>query len=135
MQGARRRPWRALRPRRATPQTHVSRPTLRDRADFASSVVVASSLGVDPTTSAPPRLKRNLPRSRPRGLLRQAPSTEAPFELQRERTHGGLLDGGHRQARYLRQALEAAACVFVTGRDRPVESLPVEQIDVRERRL
>src|SRR5580693_9116753 len=78
MQGARRGPWWALRPSRATPQTPLTKPTLRDRADFASSVVVASSLGVDPTSSAPPRLKRNLPRSRPRGLLRQAPRLAAP---------------------------------------------------------
>src|SRR5580693_4900574 len=65
----------APRPSRATPQTPLSQPTLRDRADFASSIVVASSLGLDPTTSAPPRLKRNLPRSRPRGILRQAPES------------------------------------------------------------
>src|SRR5882757_346796 len=73
MQGARRRPWRAPRASRATPQTPLCLPTLRDRADFPSLVVVASSLGFDPTTSAPPRLRGNLPRSRPRGILRQAP--------------------------------------------------------------
>ena len=76
MQGARRRSWWAARTSRATPQTPLSLPTLRDRADFASSVVVASLLGLDPTASAPPRLKRKLPRSRPRGLLRQAPIIE-----------------------------------------------------------
>jgi len=39
-------------------KTPLPLPTLRDRADFASCFVVASSLGVDPTSSAPPRLKR-----------------------------------------------------------------------------
>jgi len=73
MQGARRRAWWAPRPSRATPQTPFFKPTLRDRANFASFVVVASSLGANPTSSAPPRLKRNLPRSRPRGIPRQAP--------------------------------------------------------------
>src|ERR1700730_8575401 len=47
-------------------------PTLRDRADFPSCGVVASSLGAYPTSSAPPCLRGNLPRSRPRGTLRQA---------------------------------------------------------------
>src|SRR5579859_1676502 len=76
---------------RATPQTphrtdpmacqdptvaHEQRalPTLRDRADFPSCGVVASLLGIYPTSSAPPCLRGNLPRSRPRGILRQAPS-------------------------------------------------------------
>src|SRR5260370_34550872 len=58
---------------RATPQTPLSQPTLRDRADFPSSIVVASLLGPSPTASAPPRLRGNLPRSRPREILRQAP--------------------------------------------------------------
>src|SRR6266849_6936023 len=90
MQGARRRPWWLPRASRATPQTpprtdplacqgtavaHVQTalPTLRDRADFPSSIVVASLLGPRPTASAPPRLRGNLPRSRPREILRQAP--------------------------------------------------------------
>jgi hypothetical protein len=66
MQGARRRPWRVPRSSRATPQTPLSLPTLRTLADFASCFVVASLLGIYPTASAPPRLKRNLPLSRPR---------------------------------------------------------------------
>src|ERR1700688_175197 len=74
-------------------------PTLRDRADFPSCGVVlgapaprpvgpprsrrssrlpadlvASLLGIYPTSSAPPCLRGNLPRSRPREILRQAPS-------------------------------------------------------------
>src|SRR5713226_9083908 len=73
MQGARRRPWWLPRASRATPQTPLSLPTLRDRADFPSSIVVASLLGPGPTASAPPRLRGNLPRSRPREILRQAP--------------------------------------------------------------
>src|ERR1700674_3087217 len=73
MLGARRRPWWLPRASRATPQTPLSQPTRRDRADFPSLVVVASSLGLDPTASAPPRLRENLPRSRPREILRQAP--------------------------------------------------------------
>src|SRR5271163_3986219 len=76
MQGARRGTWWVLRPNRATPQTPLTRPTLRDRADFASSIVVASLLGLDPTASAPPRLKPNPARSRPRGILRQAPGAQ-----------------------------------------------------------
>src|SRR5260221_8983314 len=58
---------------RATPQTPLSLPTLRDRADFPSCGVVASLLGTYPTASAPPCLRGNLPRSRPRRILRQAP--------------------------------------------------------------
>src|SRR3981189_3629672 len=50
-----------------------SLPTLRDRADFPSCGVVASLLGHYPTASAPPCLRGNLPRSRPREILRQAP--------------------------------------------------------------
>src|SRR5260221_12489883 len=90
MQGARRRPWWLPRASRATPQTpqrteppappntmvaleQSALPTLRDRADFPSCGVVASSLGVGPTSSAPPCLRGNLPRSRPREILRQAP--------------------------------------------------------------
>src|ERR1700737_3100301 len=73
MQGARRRPWWAPRTSRATPQTPLSLPTLRERADFSSFVVVASLLELGPTASAPPRLRKNLPRSRPRGIPRQAP--------------------------------------------------------------
>ena len=46
----------------ATPQTRLSQP-----------IVVTSLLGVNPTASAVPRLKRNLSLVRPRGLLRQAP--------------------------------------------------------------
>src|SRR6202795_939353 len=61
---------------RATPQTPLSLPTLRDRADFPSSIVVASSLGPSPTASAPPRLRGNLPRSRPREIPTQAPKPE-----------------------------------------------------------
>src|SRR5450631_4714694 len=53
-------------------------PTPRERADFPSFVVVASSLGLDPTASAPPRLRGNLPRSRPRRILRQAPKFDYP---------------------------------------------------------
>ena len=75
MQGAWRGPWWALWASHATPQTPLPLPTLRERADFPSLVVVASSLGLDPTASAPPRLRGNLPRSRPRRLLRQAPSS------------------------------------------------------------
>ena len=53
---------------------HRSLPTLRDRADFPSCGVVASLLGHYPIASAPPCLGGNLPRSRPREILRQAPS-------------------------------------------------------------
>src|SRR5258708_21146295 len=74
MQGARSRPWWAPRASRATPQTPLAEPTLRERTDLPSFVVVASSLGSNPTSSAPPRLKANPSRSRPRGILRQAPS-------------------------------------------------------------
>src|SRR5712691_10930126 len=74
MPGARRGPWWLPRASRATPQTPLSLPTLRDRADFPSCGVVASSLGIYPTSSAPPCLRGNLPRSRPREILRQAPS-------------------------------------------------------------
>src|SRR5260370_27008185 len=73
MQGARRRPWWIPRASRATPQTPLALPTLRDRADFPSSIVVASLLGIDPTASAPPRLRGNLARSRSREILTQAP--------------------------------------------------------------
>src|SRR5450755_2387701 len=73
MQGARRRPWLIPRTSRATPQTPLPEPTLRERTDLPSVVVVASSLGSNPTSSAPPRLKANPSRSRPRGILRQAP--------------------------------------------------------------
>src|SRR5271168_1940464 len=59
--------------RRATPQTPLAEPTLRERTDLASFIVVASSLGAYPTSSAPPRLKPNPSRSRPRGILRQVP--------------------------------------------------------------
>src|SRR6202043_3662178 len=76
MQGARARPWWLPRASRATPQTPLSLPTLRDRADFPSCGVVASLLGIDPTASAPPCLRENLPRSRPRKILRQAPWCE-----------------------------------------------------------
>src|ERR1700674_642307 len=48
-------------------------PTLRTLADFPSCGVVASLLGIYPTSSAPPCLRGNLPRSRPREILRQAP--------------------------------------------------------------
>ena len=67
----------------------LSLQTLRERADFPSFVVVASSLGLDPTASAPPRLRKNLPRSRPRGILRQAP---------RGRPHYRTLDRPRRDA-------------------------------------
>src|ERR1700720_1420727 len=78
-----------------------SLPTLRDRADFPSCGVVlgapaprpvgpprsrrssrlpadlvASLLGHYPTSSAPPCLRGNLPRSRPREILRQAPEVD-----------------------------------------------------------
>src|SRR5260370_38461542 len=76
MQGARRGPWWVPRASRATPQTPLSLPTLRDRADFPSCGVVASLLGTYPTSSAPPCLRGNLPRSRPRRILRQAPNLE-----------------------------------------------------------
>jgi cell division septation protein DedD len=89
MQGARRRPWRAPRSSRATPQTPLSQPTRRERADFPSFVVVASSLGLDPTTSAPPRLRGNLPRSRPRRILRQAP--QPALEKESSPPNGPLL--------------------------------------------
>src|SRR5580692_2415867 len=79
MQGARRRPWLIPRPSRATPQTPLAEPTLRERTDLPSFVVVASSLGSYPTSSAPPRLKANPSRSRPRGILRQAPCLGAGF--------------------------------------------------------
>src|ERR1700688_4547751 len=93
MQGAWRRPWRAPRTSRATPQTPLSLPTLRERADFPSFVVVASSLGLDPTASAPPRLRGNLPRSRLRGILRQAPlggPVADPVALMHTRGIGGI---------------------------------------------
>src|SRR5260370_19297330 len=61
---------------RATPQTPLSLPTLRDRADFPSCGVVASLLGIYPTASAPPCLRGNLPRPRPRQILSQAPGGE-----------------------------------------------------------
>jgi len=78
MQGARRRPWWLPRASRATPQTpqrtdpparsnttvahqQSALPTLRDRADFPSCGVVASLLGIYPTSSAPPCLRGNLP--------------------------------------------------------------------------
>src|SRR5260370_30811761 len=80
MHGARRRPWWLPRASRATPQTPLSLPTLRDRADFPSSIVVASSLGPGPTASAPPRLRGNLPRSRPREILRQAPGYDTQMD-------------------------------------------------------
>src|SRR5882762_3392665 len=84
------RPVVVPRASRATPQTphrtdplsrhgttvaheQTALPTLRDRADFPSSIVVASLLGPCPTASAPPRLRGNLPRSRPCEILRQAP--------------------------------------------------------------
>src|ERR1700676_2417815 len=76
MQGARRRPWWVPPASRATPQTPLSLPTLRDRADFPSCGVVASLLGIYPTASAPPCLRGNLPRSRPREILRQAPGSQ-----------------------------------------------------------
>src|SRR5437660_1393102 len=85
MQGARRRPWLIPRPSRATPQTPLAEPTLRDRTDLPSFVVVASSLGLDPTTSAPPRLKANPSRSRPRGIPRQAPGRSAILRALRRR--------------------------------------------------
>src|ERR1700731_3590409 len=78
MQGARRRPWFIPRASRATPQTPLAEPTLRERTDLPSFVVVASSLGAYPTSSAPPRLKANPSRSRPRGILRQAPCLDHP---------------------------------------------------------
>ena len=59
LQGARRRPWWTPRTSRATPQTPLAEPTRRDRTDWPSFVVVASSLGSYPTSSAPPRLKAN----------------------------------------------------------------------------
>src|SRR6266567_4188976 len=65
---------------RATPQTPLSLPTLRDRADFPSCGVVASLLGIDPIASAPPCLRGNLPRSRPREILIQAPTEECRSE-------------------------------------------------------
>src|SRR5258708_6897175 len=83
MQGARRRPWWLPRASRATPQTPLSLPTLRDRADFPSCGVVASLLGAYPTASAPPCLRGNLPRSRPREILRQAPWPRPPRADQR----------------------------------------------------
>src|ERR1700688_632746 len=38
-------------------------------------------IGIYPTSSAPPRLKANPSRSRPRGTLRQAPSAKLPPRL------------------------------------------------------
>src|SRR5258707_9459970 len=90
VRGARCRRWWLPRASRATPQTahrtdplirhgttvaheQTALPTLRDRADFPSCGVVASLLGYYPTSSAPPCLRGNLPRSRPRRILRQAP--------------------------------------------------------------
>src|SRR6266446_3459483 len=49
---------------RATPQTPLSLPTLRDRADFPSCGVVASLLGAYPTASAPPCLRGEICRGR-----------------------------------------------------------------------
>src|SRR5580658_2755283 len=96
MQGARRRPWWLPRASRATPQTPLSLPTLRDRADFPSSIVVASLLGPSPTASAPPRLRGNLPRSRPREILRQAPCPAHQL------TTGGLIwPGGQTQILFI----------------------------------
>ena len=44
MQGARRGPWLIPRASRATPQTPLPEPTLRERTDLPSFIVVASSL-------------------------------------------------------------------------------------------
>src|ERR1700730_7209476 len=94
-------------------------PTLRDRADFPScgvvlgapaprpvgpprsrrssrlpAALVASLLGQYPPASPPPCLRENLPRSRPRRILRQAPRRRSD-EAQRygaERTVVGLQD-------------------------------------------
>src|SRR5271165_466081 len=75
MQGARRRPWLIPRPSRATPQTALAEPTLRDRTDLPSFIVSTPYL-LDPTASAPPRLKATPSRSRPPGMLRQAPGSD-----------------------------------------------------------
>src|SRR5260370_24967396 len=85
------------RPSRAPPQTPLPEPTLRERTDLPSFVVVVSSLGSNPTSSAPPRLKANPSRSRPRGTLRQAPASAcvlrdfraAFFSKFNEREHQG----------------------------------------------
>src|SRR3984893_5147768 len=81
MQGARRGPWWFPRASRATPQTPLSLPTLRDRADLPSCGVLASLLGIYPTSSAPPCLRGNLPRSRPREMLRQPRGSAPPSPL------------------------------------------------------
>src|SRR6266700_3162993 len=91
MQGARRRPWWLPRASRATPQTPLALPSLRDRADFPSCGVVASLLGYYPTSSAPPCLRGNLPRSRPREILRQAPWAAVP------RANPAVVRGGGRR--------------------------------------
>src|ERR1700687_3595587 len=92
MQGARRGPWWLPRASRATPQTPLSLPTLRDRADFPSCGVVASLLGAYPTASAPPCLRGNLPRSRPREILTQAPQAGGYFTTARNRAKATDLD-------------------------------------------
>src|SRR6266436_9464296 len=102
MQGARRGPWWLPRASRATPQTPLSLPTLRDRADFPSCGVVASLLGIYPTSPAPPCLRGNLPRSRPRGILRQAPSLSSLFS-------GFVIRGFNRVAR--------TRCAFIDVHD------------------
>src|SRR5467141_3987290 len=81
MQGARRRPWWLPRASRATPQTPLSLPTLRDRADFPSCGVVASLLGIYPTASAPPHLSGKSAAVAATEIFRQAPSHRAALRL------------------------------------------------------
>src|SRR5271165_7333560 len=69
----------------------LAQPTLRTLADFASSIVVDSLLGANPTACAPPRLKRNLPWVRPRRILIQAPGLLShAVEVSTDRRRGTL---------------------------------------------
>src|SRR6202011_5201354 len=103
MQGARRGPWWLPRASRATPQTPLSLPTLRDRGDFPSCRVVASLLGHYPTASAPPCLRGNLPRSRPREILRQAPKAARLTARRSAASAAGAAAAGSRGCTVLRR--------------------------------
>jgi len=73
LQGARRRPWWV--PRQAVQRRRA--PLLQPFGTGQISLMrrCRSLLGHYPTASAPPCLRGNLPRSRPRRILRQAPGT------------------------------------------------------------
>src|SRR5882672_5365420 len=135
MQGARRRPWWVPRASRATPQTPLSLPTLRDRADFPSCGVVASLLGYYPTSSAPPCLRGNLPRSRPRGILRQAPRDEpTPYgDGALERRGGGAPFAIRRCAKRGRSALGRLERRVAGRRAHPVHAAARERALARGR--